>query len=440
MIFKTVYQYSSAPIPQKDMARLQEIAEDCCKVRNYVYGRYGGIGGLAKLYPGYTVQNEMTKSGLRESLGLPSVYFYLAIYDALGDIKSQWARTKAKVEKNIQAHIGLTLEDKHYLRFVMRQSQCFEMILTGMHIDLTQEWESIYQSVSADVDVHKLNRYLCRQIRRYLVRPHTDAANGFTVSPKGYRYADHGIYLSMKERRNRLFIPLTDNNCYSRQIYIRLCKEEGKVIIKVPVQIRQRHPEGYDNVMGVAVGMQPMFVTDRGNIYGKDYFEYQSALTEYIQERLAGHRRYAKNNPGRKKYNAGKVRREKALHAYVNAEINRMLETEKPKVLYYPRLPDTSKAGKNRKVNASVNMWQRGFVKKRLIQKCQERSINFVEVFGKGISVNCYICGTEGVKEGGMFRCISCGLEMAEKQNTAKNVLRKGMETEGKDHYGESHR
>ena len=99
MIFKTVYQYSSAPIPEKDMARLQEIAEDCCKVRNYVYGRYGGIGGLAKLYPGYTVQNEMTKSGLRESLGLPSVYFYLAIYDALGDIKVNGHVLKRKWKK-----------------------------------------------------------------------------------------------------------------------------------------------------------------------------------------------------------------------------------------------------------------------------------------------------------------------------------------------------
>lgn len=440
MTFKTVYQYSSAPISAKDMDRLQEIAEDCCKVRNYVYGRYGGIRGLPKLYPGYTVQNEMTRSGLRESLGLPSVYFYLAMYDALGDIKSQWACTKKKVEKNIQAHDGLTLEDKHYLRFVMRQSQCFEMILTGRHIDLTQEWESSYQSVSVDVDTHKLNQYLRRQVRRHLVRPHTDVTSGFAVSPKGYRYANHGIYLSTKERRNRIFVPLTDNNCYSRQIYVRLCKEEGKVIINIPVRIRQRHPEGYGNLIGVAVGMQPMFVTDRGNIYGENYFEYQSVLTEYIQEKLAGHRRHAKNNPGMKKYNAGKARRENALHTYVNAEINRMLETEKPKVIYYPRLPDISKAGKSRKVNASINMWQRGFVKKRLIQKCHERSINFIEVFGKGISVNCCLCGAEGVKKEGSFRCMSCGLEMDEKQNTAKNVLKKGVEVKEKDHCGGPHR
>ena len=128
-IYKTVYQYNKEPISVRDMARLQEIAEDCRKVRNFVYDRYGGIGGLPKIYPGYTVQNEMTKSGLRERLGLPSVFFYLSIFDALGDIKSQWTRIKSRIEKNIQVNAELTAEDRHYLRFVMKQSRCFEAVL-----------------------------------------------------------------------------------------------------------------------------------------------------------------------------------------------------------------------------------------------------------------------------------------------------------------------
>ena len=38
-IYKTVYQYNKEPISVRDMARLQEIAEDCRKVRNFVYDR-----------------------------------------------------------------------------------------------------------------------------------------------------------------------------------------------------------------------------------------------------------------------------------------------------------------------------------------------------------------------------------------------------------------
>jgi len=425
-IYKTVYQYNKTPIPARDMERLQEIAEDCRKVRNFVYDRYGGIGGLTKIYPGYTVQNEMTKSGLRERLGLPSVYFYLSIFDALGDIKSQWSHTKNKIEKNLRANEEMTPDDRHYLRFVMKQSRCFEAILAGEEPVLQGDWKETYKNLCAGVDVHRLDHYLRRQVRRHLTKPHTDTADGFTASPKGYRYADHGIYLAMKESRQRMFILLTDNNRYNRQIYIRLYPEEGNIIVSVPVEVRRKHPAGYGGEIGLALGLRCMFVTDSGNVYGERYLEYQSALSEYVRERLSRHRRNAKNNPGMKKYSAGKARLEMALRSYVNAEINRMLEMEKPGVIYLPKLPAVAKAGVNRKVNATVSMWQKGYVKSRLTLKCSERSIELAEVFGKGISTECSRCGVEGVKEGNIFRCLSCGLEMPERQNTAENVLKRG--------------
>ena len=87
-IYKTVNQHNQVPAAAADMKRMQEIARDCRTVKNYVYDRYSGIHSLPKLCPGYTIQNEMTKSGLRKSRGLPSVYFYLSVFDALGDIKS----------------------------------------------------------------------------------------------------------------------------------------------------------------------------------------------------------------------------------------------------------------------------------------------------------------------------------------------------------------
>ena len=137
---------------------------------------------------------------------------------------------------------------------------------------------------------------------------------------------------------------------------------------------------------------------------------------------------FRSNNPGMKKYHAGKARLEKALHAYVNEEINRMLETEKPGILYLPKLPATAKAGVNRKVNATVSMWQKGYIRNRLAQKCRERSIELKEVFGKGISSECSRCGAEGIRKENVFHCVSCGLEMSERQNTARNVLKRGKE------------
>jgi len=418
------------------MKRLQEIAEDCRKVRNEVYERYGGIGGLGKIYPGYTAQNEMTKSGLRERLGLPSVYFYLAVFDALGDIKCQWARVKSAVEDNIRKHSELTAEERHYLRFVLKQSRCFEAILTDREVALSENWVSAYRELCQGLDVVRLNQYLRRQVRRHLVKPHASVAEGFAASPKAYRYGDHGIYLAMKESRQRLFILLTDNNSYSRQVFIRLFPEEGRLVIHVPVEVKQKHPADYKGEIGLALGMRCMFVTDTGNRYGERYMEYQSALTEYVRERLSGHRRNAKNNPGMKKYKAGRARLEAGLHSYINSEINRMLETEKPDRIFFPKLPGVSKAGANKKVNTAVSMWQKGYVKSRLARKCNERSIELKEVFAKGISIECSRCGAEGEKAEGMFICSACGLKLPERQNAAMNVLKRGISqgTEGGKH------
>ena len=204
-VFKTLHQYSRNPVPRADMEKLEAIAKDYCHVKNHVYQQYGGIGSLPKIYPGYTVQNEMTGSGLRARLGLPSVFFYCAIFDALGDIKSRWSHTKNKIEENIRKNPNLTPEDRHYLRFVMKQSQCFEAILLGKPIVLGQNWQESYDSIRAGVDERRLNQYLRRQVRKHTGKMRTDAADGFSMTAKAYRYGDNGgshwIFISTKENR-----------------------------------------------------------------------------------------------------------------------------------------------------------------------------------------------------------------------------------------------
>lgn len=425
-ICKTVRQYNSEPVPESDMRKLQEIAGDYSTVKNYVYQRYGGIKSLPKIYPGYTVQNEMTASGLRASLGLPSVYFYLAVFDALGDIKNQWTQTKARIEKCIRENENLTPEDRHYLRFVMKQSHCFESILLEKEMLLSEEWERSFEKVRKDVDEKRLNQYLRRQVRRHLRKMHTDTVDGFAVSGKAYRYDDHGIYFAIKEKRKRIFIPLTDNNRYTKQLYVRIFPEDGNIIIHVPVETKVRQHEDYHREIGLALGIRTMFVTDEGNVYGERYSDYQYALAEYVREGNIRYHRNKENNPGRKKYMAGRGRLEEALHTYINAEINRMLRTEKPAVIYLPKLPQSSQAGVNKKINSFVSMWQKGYVRNRITQKCREQSIELVEVLGKNISSECSQCGAIGKKANNVFACEACGAKIPERENAAKNALKRG--------------
>lgn len=424
---KTVHQYNKEPVSPEDMKKLQEIAADYCKVRNYVYERYGGIRSLSKIYPGYTVQNEMTASGLRTRLELPSVYFYLAIFDALGDIKSQWTRTKSKVMKLLGQNENLTEEEKHYLRFLLKVNNAFEAALNQKSIELPGDIQRQYDELSGQVDIRKLHRYLCRQVRKYHGRQHTNTANGFGITERAYRYADHGIYISTKQSRKRIFIPLTDNNQYKSQLYIKLFPEKNAVEILTAVDIKVHiHPD-YTNHIGLAIGMYTMLTTQEGHCYGKDFGKYQTEYAEWVRRQMSGYQNNKSANPGRKKYNAKKRRYEEQLHSYINHELNRMLQTERPQAVYIVKLPGPQAGGINKKINHSVSMWQRGYIRKRLQQKCREQSVEIIEVLGKDISRECSRCGEMGDKKDGVFLCRSCGFQTEEKTNTAGNVLKRGM-------------
>ena len=426
-ICKTIQQYNQNPIAESDMQKLLEIAQDYKKVKNYVYTRFGGIASLSKIYPGYTVQNEMTDSGFRETLGMPSVYFYLAIFDALGDIKCQWTRTKNKILELLNQNDNLSEEDKHYLRFLLKVNHGFDAVLNHKMLELPKVVQKQYEKVSAQVETERLHRYLCRQVRKYHVKLHTDRADGFTIAERAYRYADHGIYISIKEKRKRVFIALTDGNRYKSQLYIKLYPEESNIEIKVPINVAVHSHKDYQKQVGVAVGLYTMLTTDTGKCYGEELGKYQIAYADWIREQTGRYNRNRNENPGRKKYSAKKKRLEEQLHAYINQELNRFLREEKPKTVYIVKLPKPHAGGKNKKINHSMAQWQRGYIRKRMLQKCTEQSVEIIEVLGKDISNECSNCGELGKKIKGEFICPICGYREEEKTNTARNVRKRGQ-------------
>ncbi len=426
-VCKTIYQHNKEPIAEADMQKFMEIARDYKKVKNYVYTRFGGIASLSKLYPGYTIQNEMTGSGLRESLGMPSVYFYLAIFDALGDIKSQWTRIKIKILKLINQNQNFSDEDKHYIRFLLKVNNAFEEVLNQKPVELPKVLQKQYEKVAVQADVDRLHRYLCRQVRKYHVKLHTDREDGFSIAERAYRYGEHGIYISIKEKRKRIFVPLTDNNHYKSQLYIKLFPEEGSIEIKVPIKVSVQNHEDYQKQVGVSFGLYTMLTTDEGNYYGEELGRHQIEYADWIREQTRSYSRNPNENAGRKKYYAKKRRLEERLHSYINQELNRFLREEKPQVIYIVKLPKPHARGVNKRINHSMAQWQRGYIRKRIQQKCREQAVELVEVLGKDISRECSECGEKGKKEKGKFVCLQCGYQAEEKVNTARNVKKRGQ-------------
>ena len=435
-ICKTIRQYSKNPISDDDMEKLLEIAADYAKVKNYVYMRFGGIGGLSKIYPGYTVQNEMTASGLRGNLGLQGVLVYVGVVGAGNEIGGEWENTKSEVLRLVGKNENLTEEENHYIRFLLKVSNAFEAVLNQKDIELPESIQKQYVKLAEQVNGDKLNRYLCRQVRKVRGKRSraipNGKADGFAIAERAYRYGENeglnGIFVSIKERRKRIFIPLTDSNRYASQLYIKLYPEEKRLEINVPIRVTVCRHEDYQNQVGISMGMYTMLTTNQGHAYGEELGKYQTEYAEWIRQQAMSYSRNRENNPGRKKYSAKKKRWEEQLHSYINHELNRFFREEKPERIYAVRLPKPMGGGLNRKINHSVGLWQRGYIRSRLIQKCREQSVEYVEVLGKDISRECSCCGSAGEKKDGLFCCGACGQTVEEKQNTARNVLKRGME------------
>ena len=180
------------------------------------------------------------------------------------------------------------------------------MALNNKTMDLKPEVQKKYKELAERVNVKKLNRYLQRQVRKQHTKLYAQRAEGFSLTERAYRYDNHGIYITMKEKRKRIFVELTDSNTYVRQIYIKLYPEQKEIEILIPVDVEVKHHTDYTNHVGLAVGMYTMFVTDKGNIYGEQLGAYQIQLAEWVREQ---NRKYALNrhtHPGRKKYTAKK--------------------------------------------------------------------------------------------------------------------------------------
>lgn len=426
-VCKIIRQYNKDRIPAEDMQKLLEIARDYASVKNYVYQRYGGIRSLSKLYPGYTVQNEMTCCGLRESLGLPSVYFYLAIFDALRELRAHWTMVKTQVGKRVNAHEELKEEEKHFLRYLLKVNNAFDAALNGTEQKLPKEVQRQYDLLASQVDVKKLEGYLRRQVRKQAKKLHVEQLEGFSATERAYRYGDGGIYISVKQKRKRIHIPLTDGNQYMRQIYIRLFPERGAIEIRVPIDVTVKRYADHDRKIGLSMGMMTMLVTDEGHLYGERYGQLQSQLSDWLREQTSRYHRNREANPGRKKYQDQKHRMEEQLHSYINQELNRFFREERPGTIYLPKLPKGGNSGQVKKLNYMATTWQRGYIRNRLRQKCREQAVEFVEVFGKDISNGCSRCGAVGKKQEGRFYCPVCGYEAGQKVNAAQNAKKRGM-------------
>lgn len=273
VITKTVWQYTEF-LPEETMEFLKGIAADYAKVKASTYKRYSGVGSLEKLASVYDIMTEMRHCGLREHLGLPSVYYELAVRDAVSDIKGMWGMLKNKIRTLITANESLSGDDRMYLRTVLKLDKVYAAVLTH------EDYPMPEKAVGLNIEVKRLNNLLCRLTRRYLVKPMVGSANSFCVSPAGYSYKNHALYLVSRIPRRRVMLPLKDSKTSTRQI--RICIKEEYAMIAVLAEVKKKKHGDFQNTIYVHLGSRTMCTLSSGSVYGEELGKRSSEKSELL--------------------------------------------------------------------------------------------------------------------------------------------------------------
>lgn len=260
---KIAWQYTET-LPQETMDFLRGIAEDYAKVKHSVYERYSGIASLGLLASIYDIMTQMRHCGLREQLGLPSVYYELAVRDAVTDIKGMWGMLKNKIRTLVSANENLSDEDRLYLRTVLRLDPVYAAILNRVEYPMPEK------AAGLAIDTERLNNLLRRLTRRYLVKPAPSGrADSFCVSPGGYSYRDGALCLVSRVPRKRIRLPLKDDRTCDRQL--RICIRQSDVAIALPVNRKMRRHEDYQNTILSILDTAICVRCHPGTYTGKDW-------------------------------------------------------------------------------------------------------------------------------------------------------------------------
>ena len=421
-------------------------------IKNYVWSRYNGIGSLLK-QSGWTIRDELIQKDLL-SKKITKTLSRVAVEQSAATIKSNWTTTKKKVKKAIAQNENLTKDDKHYLYLCLKHTPTLYNILNYKKVDYATDCLK-----DLKVDVHRLNNLLRRYIRRYKTKSYTNKANVILTSNLYKFDLNNNIFsFTGKKKNSKVTITLIGNipklkgtlelvkNQKSNQYYLHVPLD--RIIIK-------KEMTEQSEILGLDVGITDLITLSNGSIYGANSAELFYTLSDNLvnknRSRLFSYKRQleerllTENDPSKKSIlelklknlennNLGSKKRISKISKYksrivshINCELNKMIKEEDIEEIVREDLNWISKKKKNvsRKQQNRFSTWSKGVLLERLSVKLAENGIKETIVNPAYTSQVCCKCNHLGSRNGKVFKCLNCNLNIDADFNASINTKKR---------------
>lgn len=421
-------------------------------IKNYVWSRYNGIDSLLK-QSGWTIRDELIQKDLL-SKKITKTLSRVAVEQSAATIKSNWTTTKKKVKKAIAQNENLTKDDKHYLYLCLKHTPTLYNILNYKKVDYATDCLK-----DLKVDVHRLNNLLRRYIRRYKTKSYTNKANVILTSNLYKFDLNNNIFsFTGKKKNSKVTITLIGNipklkgtlelvkNQKSNQYYLHVPLD--RIIIK-------KEMTEQSEILGLDVGITDLITLSNGSIYGANSAELFYTLSDNLvnknRSRLFSYKRQleerilTENDPSKKSIlelklknlennNLGSKKRISKISKYksrivshINCELNKMVKEEDIEEIVREDLNWISKKKKNvsRKQQNRFSTWSKGVLLERLSVKLAENGIKETIVNPAYTSQVCCKCNHLGSRNGKVFKCLNCNLNIDADFNASINTKKR---------------
>ena len=441
MINRTIKQ-TSEKLSAEDYTALSELAHKYAKGVNYFSSRFSSPDCLNDLTVYRAVlRPKIVGSNVVKELGLPARIWKLALDEAVSELKSLWSNTKNAVRTAVCQNEHLSEEERHYVMYVLCWNSILENILCFRKHDVPDEFKSL--------NTKHLDRLIHRYLRKYRGSvPYRKKERSVMLDSGTYRQKGNVIYVSSLEKKKRIAIPLKSDIKVTGNIRLVL-REDGAVEIHRCIKEKALENKS-ETEIGVDKGYSCMIATNTEHLYGEGLGKMLTKESDRLADKNAKRNQYyamvktlrengenekadriEKNNLGKIKYNRQKQRSESTIKSYINHEMKRFYDLEKPKEVVEENLDFLyTKDDRGKKYNRRMSSWCKGVIKESLERNAEKRSVKITKVNAAYTSQQCSCCGNLGERKGKVFTCPHCGTKMDADINAAKNILSRKWDTE----------
>ena len=408
--------------------------------RNYFYSRFSSVKSLVKVTKFYDTRNSLMKENLKNLIKIPARYWKLALANVLSNFKTLLENIRLKIRKASRNNINLNEEDKHYINTVIKNVNYLTDVLM-----LKKQNSYLYENFK--VNFKRLNSLIRRYYRRYKGKvPYSVKKNFLILDSDLYKYKKGKIKISTLTKRKRVIVELRDEREFKGNLIL---KWNEKLAIYGTVKTPAEYKAIPKNPVAIDKGYNTLITTDSGRKYGTEYKFINTELIEkqikknsqrqrifnYLKKlekkgKLEKIDNIKKYNLGNKKQNRLSNRIKERSKSYINREVNKFFENEKPSEIIKEDLTwekiGSKKRGKG--FRAKISRWEKGYLDSQIEWKALQRNIKITNVNPAYTSQICHLCKNFGKRNGEIFECEHCNTKYDADINAARNIkLRKDI-------------